>query len=321
MVSIIVPVHNVENYLTTCINSLLSQTWGEYEIIIINDGSTDSSTSICNYYANNFSNINVIHQSCKGVSFTRNKGIELAKGEFITFVDSDDWVSSDYLEELMHPIINHHLDFIISGMIDIYDWPSNNITHRLPDSGILRFTEAKDYYQIMTTELMTSPVAKIYRKSIIEKYNIKFNSTLSFAEDKEFNIMYMRYAQKGCSIPYVGYNYRRNTINSLTKKEHQGVFNTYCRQWLILKDNFYTKGFTSIPFIDQMLVNELFNIINDYIYQTAINNKPIESSTHINFVFLRQHKNKIKDCWWKKLLISYNLFGVLNTIYKIRFKL
>ena len=318
MISIIIPVHNTAKYLKKCLNSLLNQTWQEFEIILIDDGSTDNSDDICDNYAKKNQNICVIHQTCMGVSYARNNGIEHAKGEFITFIDSDDWVSNDYIENIILPVINNKLDFIISGMIDTYNDNSKNIEHILPDSGILSFSDAKDYYQIMTTKLMTSPVGKIYRKSIIDKYNIRFNTTLSFAEDKEFNLMYMKYAQNGCSISYRGYHYRREILDSLTKKKHKDVFNTYCRQWQILKSNFYDKGYLNISYIDAMLVNELFNIINDHIYHTTIYKTPIETSTHIDFNFLKLHKAKIEDKKWKKDFIISNNFYYLKIIYKIR---
>lgn len=321
MISIIIPIHNTAKYLKTCLDSLLEQTWQDYEIILIDDGSTDNSNNICDDYAKRKKNIFVIHQPCMGVSYTRNKGLKYAKGEYITFIDSDDWVSNDYLENLISPFINNKLDFIISGMIDVYNDTSKNIEHILPDSGILSFSDAKDYFQIMTTKLMTSPVGKIYRKSIIDKYNIRFNTSLDFAEDKEFNLIYMKYAKNGSSISYRGYYYRREVLNSLTKKIHKGILNTYCRQWQILKNNFYEKGYIDIHYINKKLVNDLFNTINDYIYQTAIYNTSIESTTYIDYSFLKLHKNQIEDKKWKKHLILSKCFNCLKVIYKIRLKL
>lgn len=98
LVSIIVPVFNVEEYLARCIDSLISQTYKNIEIILIDDGSTDNSPSICDEYANLYSNIRVIHQINMGLSGARNSGLEVAKGEYVTFVDSDDWLSSDMID-------------------------------------------------------------------------------------------------------------------------------------------------------------------------------------------------------------------------------
>ncbi len=110
MISIIVPVYNVEKYLSRCLDSIINQTYKDYEVILSDDGSTDSSGKICDEYAAKYSNIHVIHADNAGLSVARNRGIHLSKGEFITYVDSDDLISIDYLEKLYNLIQKFNAD-------------------------------------------------------------------------------------------------------------------------------------------------------------------------------------------------------------------
>ena len=101
LISVIVPIYNVESYLEQCIKSIINQTYKNIEIILIDDGSTDKSPKICDKYKQKDSRIIVVHKQNTGVSATRNIGLELSKGKWIAFVDSDDWIEKEYLEELL----------------------------------------------------------------------------------------------------------------------------------------------------------------------------------------------------------------------------
>lgn len=115
MISIVVPVYNVEKYVKKCIDSILKQTYSDYELILVNDGSLDSSGEICSYYANSDCRIKVIHKKNGGLSDARNTGIQQAKGDWITFIDSDDYVSEDYLETLYNLIVYNNADISIAS--------------------------------------------------------------------------------------------------------------------------------------------------------------------------------------------------------------
>lgn len=121
LLSVIVPVYNVEKYLKRCLESILVQSWNDYEIILVDDGSTDSSAQICDLYAEKYEMIRVIHKDNKGLSDTRNRGIEEASGEYVYFPDSDDWLEpntfselSDVIEELTYDIISFNRGFVTS---------------------------------------------------------------------------------------------------------------------------------------------------------------------------------------------------------------
>lgn len=119
-VSIIVPVYNVEKYLKRCLDSLVNQTLKDIEIICVNDGSTDGSLAILNEYVRNDDRIVVINQENSGQSVARNRGIDVAKGEYIGFVDSDDWVCEDYFERLHNSAIQNNAEIAVGGIIRLH---------------------------------------------------------------------------------------------------------------------------------------------------------------------------------------------------------
>lgn len=116
MISVIVPVFKVEKYIRTCVRSILNQTYKDYELILVDDGSPDGCPQICDQYARNNENIRVIHKENGGLSDARNAGVEIARGEYVTFVDSDDYVAADYLEELHRIIKQSNADIAVTGI-------------------------------------------------------------------------------------------------------------------------------------------------------------------------------------------------------------
>ncbi|NQM52083.1 glycosyltransferase family 2 protein [Streptococcus suis] len=126
LISIIVPVYNVENYLDECIQTVLAQTYSNWELLLINDGSTDSSGTICDDYAKGDERIHIKHiKKSKGVSEARNTGLSLAKGEYITFLDSDDGIREDFLETCLTTAIQHDVDIVIGHF---FIWDENQQT-------------------------------------------------------------------------------------------------------------------------------------------------------------------------------------------------
>lgn len=121
MVSIIVPVYNTEQYLQKCIDSLLWQTYSDLEVILVDDGSTDQSGAVCDAYAAKDGRIKVVHQQNTGVSDARNAGLAIATGEYVAFVDSDDWVSKEYIEALLGALVAADADLAVCGMFAVRD--------------------------------------------------------------------------------------------------------------------------------------------------------------------------------------------------------
>lgn len=206
-ISVIIPIYNSEKYLFECINSLIQQSFKDFEIILINDGSTDSSEEICKIFVNKFNNIKYYYQSNLGVSAARNYGIKKSLSEYIIFIDSDDWVNDRFLEKLLNELVNNEVDLV------------NQIYFKQDEFGKwkkegLQFSEKILHSQIPKwienlLSFHTGPFPKIFKKDIILNNNILFKTNINFSEDLIFLLEYMEYAEKGVFFSNsCGYNYR-----------------------------------------------------------------------------------------------------------------
>ena len=133
-ISIIVSVYKVEKYIHTCIKSLIDQSYKNYEIILVDDGSPDNCPSICNDYAFNYDFIKVVHKKNGGLSDARNYGLNYAIGEYVTFVDSDDYVSEDYLEVLIRLQEKYNADICVGGLCTFFEGETPNPSKRIKDT-------------------------------------------------------------------------------------------------------------------------------------------------------------------------------------------
>lgn len=119
LITLVIPIYNIENYLGRCLDSVINQTYKDLEIILVNDGSTDNSLEICESYAKEDSRIKIINKNNGGLSSARNVGLDACKGDYVTFIDSDDWVSLDYIEILYKNIIDNNADISIINAIKV----------------------------------------------------------------------------------------------------------------------------------------------------------------------------------------------------------
>ena len=217
LISIIIPIYNAAQYLPQCIDSILSQTYQLWECILIDDGSTDNSFSICKIYSARDSRIKVIQKENEGVSIARNWGIERAIGEFITFIDADDWVEPYYLECL---IVNSNYDIVFFPYIKIYS-NGENVSYKLKELeasdedgfwNIVEYLKSNEY----KVNFYGFTWNKLFRSKIIKQNNVRFVHGLKVSEDEVFTLNYSLFAEsiKVLSIPL--YNYRVLT-NSLTR--------------------------------------------------------------------------------------------------------
>ena len=182
-ISVIVPVYNVEAYLERCVESILQQTYAHFELILINDGSTDSSGQICDHLASQYENIKVYHIENAGVSNARNMGIQLATGSWVTFIDSDDFVTQDYLTTLASAVEGVNVGFVIAPLHHI---KNGIVTDLPPHSGKteLWLTEETMKELLMTTRTSFFPVAKLFKRDLLA--DEKFNTNYHLAEDALF---------------------------------------------------------------------------------------------------------------------------------------
>lgn len=212
--SIIIPVYNVEPYVRTCLDSILKQTTAEWEAICIDDGSTDASGAILDGYAAKDSRFHVIHQKNAGVSAARNRGLEVATGGWVTFVDPDDWLELDLYERVLLRIAQHpDADVIVQRAI----WHSNSTDDppikrkRLPPRIFNSGDEALGAVQTEYGHILYCVWDKFFRRSVVERLQLRFDTALQLSEDCQFAQEFFAQCGKvvaACDIQ--GYHYRAN---------------------------------------------------------------------------------------------------------------
>ncbi len=213
-VSIIVPVYNVEKYLSTCLDSLISQTLKDIEIICVNDGSTDSSLVILKDFANKDSRIKIIDKQNEGVSVARNFGIEVATGRYLMFVDSDDYLIENACEKALNTIEQEDSDICIFGHYDLVD-------EKLVKSGVNKdIIEAQKQNNQTYTDFSINIWDKIYNRNFLITNSIKFIPNLKTSEDVIFNFVCQFNNPKVSYSTESLYVYRLTSENSATSKSY-----------------------------------------------------------------------------------------------------
>lgn len=223
LVSVIVPVYNTEKYLSECIESILSQSYFDIELLLVDDGSPDNSGKICDYYATIDRRVRVIHQSNQGVSRARNAALHTAQGKWVTFVDSDDTINSDYIENLVttNPLFDKWT-LAVSGATridrntNICRWKQEFDNRQIQ----LMSLSKKDYQPLDSILLFGTILGKLYNLEIIRSKDIQFNEQLSLNEDQLFFFKYLKYINKIVSNNNVGYNYYTDGSASLSTSRH-----------------------------------------------------------------------------------------------------
>lgn len=210
-VSIIVPVYKVEKTLEQCVSSVLNQSYTDFELILVDDGSPDNSAQICDYFERKDDRIQVIHQENGGVSNARNRGVEASCGTYIYFLDADDYIEDNTIESAVSVMEYKNLDLVIFGStIDVYD---NN---RLLESKIDTSNKNMSFFDIKTDEWstvfsglnMAALWNKLYQSDIIKKNQLLFSADCVMYEDLKFNAEYCRYVANIESIDKPLYHYR-----------------------------------------------------------------------------------------------------------------
>ena len=222
LVTIIVPIYNVEKYLEQCVDSIINQTYKNVEIILIDDGSTDSSGKICDHYGDANKNIKVIHKKNSGVSSARNVGIDNAKGSFICFVDSDDYLDKNFVSYMMSLYMSTGADFCLSKKC--YSTQRDLESDRNSDNvEILDSTGATSL--LLSQEVFVGCWNKIFKSDFLRNNNIKFCEDLYYGEGLKFIINAAQAASKiGVGTKCV-YYYRINNMDSATKKFNLKKYN------------------------------------------------------------------------------------------------
>ena len=165
LISVIVPVYNVEKYLRKCLESIINQTYKNLQIILVNDGSTDSSLSICKEYENIDNRIIVIDKENEGPAIARNVGLDSADGDFIAFVDSDDWILENMYEVLLEKQAIHNADMTVCGKLNYYEKTDSFVSGNLFENDV--YCEKEEAIGILMLKSV-APWNKLYRKKLFE---------------------------------------------------------------------------------------------------------------------------------------------------------
>lgn len=351
-ISIIVPIYNAERYLEDCIKSLLNQTYGNIEIILVNDGSTDNSREIMNEYAKSDNRIITKHIKNSGVSTARNKGLELVTGQWITFVDSDDWVEPNMLSFAINKARDSDADIVIWSYF--MNYVNKQISLSLIPGGNQVFTSNKDllylksiyqlYGESSIKECVSAGTAwcKLYKNEIIKDNNLRFKAELTRAQDVVFSINAFLHAKKIVYFDKQLYHYRINDSSTCsgnrfipdTKKpfdsllgefetfivinkkgrKYYDAFNARTVQVLLwhLKHKYFHDDYSKGIFHRR---KKVLTLINKEPYRTAVNDVDIN-------ILPKQEKVMIK-LFRRKLILIYfyilNLYGKLGKKRKRKF--
>ena len=239
LVSIIVPVYNVQNSVARCLESVLAQTWKEIEVIVLNDGSTDGSLAICEQFRRKDPRITLIDKPNAGLSMTRNDGMKVAKGKYVQFVDSDDLLEPDFTENMVRAAEANSADLVISPywmalppeMVNPGEGeklaPDAKLFLEDPSVTDRRGYKVRQYgflpagvydQRAYAMQLIEKPATfyfnvvwnKLYRRQLLEAVDLWFTNDLLYAEDQQFNVRYLQYAKVIASIDTPGYYYIQN---------------------------------------------------------------------------------------------------------------
>lgn len=310
LISIIVPVYNVEEYLSKCLDSIVNQTYKNLEIILIDDGSTDNSGIICDEYSEGDTRIKVIHKKNKGVSNTRNIGIENASGEYILFVDADDEIEKDYIYVMIKEVIQSDCDLVISNILDIFNTTCRKrIIKKENLTGIFR----NDYFTLL--ELLRVPFVKLYKSQMINKYNIRFCESMKLSEDQVFNFQYYSIIKNYKFINYCGYKYFHRNTFSLSKAVDKKAFYDDIKK-LKIEKCFYDENF--IENKEYIFCYNALAVVSKY---CGIDNSFDDFKEKIikikKLIYGFEYYNNFKQYYILKCL-KYNLWYLLYWSYKFK---
>lgn len=215
-VSVIIPVYNLKSVIGRCIESILQQTYTDFEVLIVDDGSTDNTLAVCKTYMND-ARVACYTKENGGASDARNYGLSRAKGQWVMFVDGDDYVEPDFFSKLL---MNMDAELIISGVrfynINSYQMPCGGTIEISEFNGHLLDKEFCKFY-------FRTPWAKLFRRDVIAKYGLCFDTTLHIGEDAEFVFRYLGFVKKVRLVPICGYCYKVDFFEQASKHAMNSV--------------------------------------------------------------------------------------------------
>lgn len=312
-ISVIVPVYNVEKTLKRCVESILQQSFREYELLLINDGSTDNSLKICNEYAEMDVRIKVITQNNKGVSSARNNGIRHSSGKYVTFLDSDDYVDIDYLKIMHHALKRKKRELVICGVFFCREGMlENKIAQKDRGDFVLELkaNNTEDIANLLRDKRFNYVYAKLYKREILNKFDIRFKEEISLGEDTIFVMDYLSHVNECVIIGKSYYNYIKYNKGTLTNRFYKDIYEKYTYINNIIESQFDKRG---------LLDNNIMKAIDERRMEAArwaisfIRNEPTVKKKEKKFLI----SNVLKNSQLQSSLNNARKCEKLNWEYKL----
>ena len=282
-ISVIVPVYNAEKVVSRGIDSILAQRFKDFELILVDDGSSDGSGAICGGYASRDSRVKVIHQDNAGVSAARNAGLKAAQGDWVTFVDSDDMVLDGFLEALVDAVNrDERIDLAYCGYA-IVERNTSIKTYRTATY----IGEDQLHDALSQTKLLyrCSPWAKLFRRSIIVDHELQFDTNLTISEDRLFLYHYLMHVRGVATTSTIGYLYGSFSPTSLKHKRVSTDMLAYRQQSITAAANNVVKKFSlgngEAYLIARHLMLILFELIRNVYLDSGVSSKTIEKQKEL----------------------------------------
>ncbi len=311
-ISVIVPVYKVEPYLHQCVNSVLAQTFTDFELILVDDGSPDNCGAICDEYAEKDSRVRVIHKENGGVSSARNAGLDAAAGNYICFVDSDDTIAPVFLETAYDRVMKDSLDLYMTGIARVNQKGELQKRYQLPDAIFCKEKLHPDVFVDLLRYCYTSTsCSKLYSRELLQ--NIRFDTDMCFGEDLKFVWTVLRRMPKIYAAPEISYFYYKNPnglIATVTRDKCSSMRKLYHFIFQYDQEYWNRKDDTYFMFCRERWANDYSNTMNRIIADShsSLAEKYAMFRTLCHDRFLRQALIRNRN---GRLCFSDNLYFML----------
>lgn len=330
-ISVIVPVYNVESTLCKCIDSILKQTYDNWELLLIDDGSTDSSGGICDIYAEKDCRISVVHKVNGGVSVARNTGLDKACGKYVLFVDSDDYIDENALEILLKNAEENDADVVMFGFYYHVEETKETFSN-FPEVHFVgnesEFLE-EVFEHTFRKEMLNAPWNKLIRKNVLDANNLRFNPEFSICEDMIFSIEILSVSNQIVVLDKAMYHYVYKLGDNLVNKFHYNYFealNFYKKKMdsylakndaeesiVFMVEDFYAEKI--IAYLKRIYVSSRYDRKKKYSELKRIGNHSEVQHVMKRYCSVRIKKKVVVFCINNKFFVLLNLLYLVLSLY------
>lgn len=309
-ISIIIPFYNAEHSIRECLDSLLKQTFADFEIILVNDGSQDATAEVLQKYLNKDQRLRYFYQENAGPSMARNKGIKEASGQYLAFIDADDWVTPEYLEKLIEPMLATETDLVCGGYYEVNPkFPQGLQLHDFSEKRFHQNINKEEYLANLFQGVSGVLWAKLFKKEIFLNNNIQLHPELRFSEDLIAMLQYSRYITNAYILPDSIYFYNRLNYGGLS-----GRLNIEKYRNLKILFTELDKFKVELHFLDLMVIKNKrkYSFMIQLLLDHATSKKQFYSIAH----FLVQNESPLDpNLFQQNKLNDFILKGIFNGNY------